>query len=178
MVLGGKGNRSSRRKLPTSGDHYPATYRHWYLIPGTPEFDPGPQWWQVRVLPLPPIRVPQFMWFKSLEYVRNISQWKTNLVHVDEMFCVHKIQVKITMTGGDFNRINYMRFFSLIIFALCLRSSARDLNCPLFSYHDLCHDMFAYIVFALRSSHTRSYNYRIARFVRNLADVRPVFSFT
>ena len=82
------------------------------------------------------------------------------------------------MTGGDFNRINYMRFFSLIIFAFCLRSSARDLNCPLFSYHDLCHDIFTYIVFALRSSHTRSYNYRIARFVRNLADVRPVFSFT
>ena len=60
-------------------------------IPGTPVFDPGPQWWQVRVLPLPPIQVPQFVWFKSLEYVRNISQWKTYLVHVDEMFCVHKM---------------------------------------------------------------------------------------
>ena len=80
-----------RRKLPTSGDHYPATYRHWYSIPGTPVFDPGPQWWQVRVLPLALIQVPQFVWFKSLEYVRNISQWKTYLVHVDEMFCVHKI---------------------------------------------------------------------------------------
>ena len=36
------------------------------------------------------------------------------------------------MKGGDFNRIIYMTrfFFSLIIFAFCLRSSARDLNYP------------------------------------------------